>query len=192
MYGADIERILRELEHVKQVALYDIDAGMDTLVESIPAAWGIKMGYNIGPIGAAMVPLTNDIIKMRSLRNSVYAGSKNFNDSIASPWAELETVQTQWTETYQYWVDHGVTGDEWFANDGEKVGMMGQLNAFITTVCDAKYPLMIFHHTIQQGWDHMHGNTPSITWADDLNGRRTIGQGTQSYNGQNKPSKDPY
>lgn len=191
MYGADIERMLRELDHVKDIALYDIISGLETLTELIPGTWGVPMPYDISMISLAMIPVLQDINKMRSMQRSVYSGSGNFNNSIASPWVELNTVERQWMTTLNYYNTHGPEGDS-FANDGEKVGMMGHLNAFITTLCDAKYPLMIFHHTIQQGWDHMHGNTPSITWADDLNGRRTIGQGTQSYNGQNKTSKDPY
>ena len=209
MYGKDIERILSEVEAVKKVTLDCIDdfAGRtayqlihygphDVVIPPwSPPCYPLELEHPVGaimpPIDSAMVPLNIDIGKMATLKGLVYCGAESFNNSIASPWTELEELQKAVKNADIY---HGIYVP--FNYVGEKAGMLAHLNAIYTAVCDCKAPLMIFHHNIQQGWDHnMNGNSPSISWNDDLNGRKTIGLGTQTYGGQvNIPgkSKNPY
>ena len=209
MYGKDIERMLSEVETVKKTTLDCInDFASRTayqlthygphdavLIPWSPPCYPIELEYPVGPImpaiDAAMAPLYIDMGKMDALKGLVYCGSGSFNNSISSPWTELEELKKAVNNADIY---HGIYVP--FNYLGEKTGMLAHLNAIYTAVCDCKAPLMIFHNTIQQGWDHnFNGNSPSISWNDDLNGRKTIGLGTQTYGGQvgiPGKSKNPY
>jgi len=209
MMGKDIERMLSEVDAVKKVTLDCINdfAGRTAyqlthygphdvvLIPWSPPCYPIELEYPVGPImppiDAAMVPLLIDMGKMDTLKGLVYAGAGSLNNSISSPWTELEDLKKAWTNADIY---HGSYVP--FNYLGEKTGMLAHLNAVYTACVDCKAPLMVYYHTIQQGWDHnMNGNSPSISWNDDLNGRKTIGLGSQSYSGAVAvpgKSNDPY
>lgn len=192
MFGKDIERILSGIDNIKNVTTSSIvslanatgyqltskeqHAGTGSGV-CYPKEIEVPDGDPMSPIVSALESIRDDLTKMDELRDNLYIGYKEFNNSLGSPWEELTKLQNVIDNGKSYSGAHSP-----FNYVGEKAGMLSILNMILSITIDAKYALMMYHDYIQRGYDNKYNdNDPSIKFDRTIGGKKTIGNVKQDY-----------
>ena len=195
MMGKDVERILAELEAVKEATIAMIKSLADrtayqlvhygphdvVLIPWNPPCYPLELehpaGDSISTIIKAMDAMKSDFIQMDKMKGNMYTGAGSLLNGIEAPWIELEHLQREVNDANLYHATYAP-----FNYVGEKAGMLSLLNMIHTAVVDAEWVIVIYHDWIQRGYDFLvNGKSPSITWKDSVTGRQTIGNVPQSY-----------
>lgn len=122
----------------------------------------------------------DDFGKLSSLRSGLYTESTSFNNSIGSPWSEINKLK----ESIMVIKSFGFKDLKFI---GEKCALLSLLNMAISYAVDAKWALITYHDYIQRGYDNKYNdNNPSITFkknykTNELDVRATIGNKNQDF-----------
>lgn len=193
MMGPDCERITAAIDAVKNALI----AGLNSL--SNTAAYRITTtgehgesenahsasGFMTNAVGA-MAGLTPDIVKMDNLAAGHFTSVNSWNNSVGSPWSELDALGQAVT---------AAAAADSVTYLGHYVKLMGLMHIAVERAIDAKYAMIQYNDYVQRGYDNVYnGNRPSITTATQL-GEATTGNITHDYS-ENvhipKPSYDPW
>ena len=197
MHGGDIERMLSIIDAIKDAThggVCSVAAGNSyqlktkcngenciacptkTCAGNTTQEIPVPIGNPMDSIWPVVEQLKDDQEKMGILNSNMYTGTTNFNNSVGSPWKEIDKLMSV-AETAKAYAD----GNNPFNWVSQKASMLAHLNALISYAIDAEYALTIYHDYVQRGYDHkFNGDTPSFTWKQTID-ETTIGNMKQDY-----------
>lgn len=196
MFGGDVERIVAGIDATKNAAAAAIVALANATgyqLETYPdhKETEVPDGSPMSGVNGAFGSISGDVGKMNSIKSSLYTGYKSFNNSVGSPWDELDKLQQAINNGNAYEGAHAP-----FNYVGEKAGMLAELNMIMSAAVDAKWALVIYHDYIQRAYDYKYnGKEPSIVFDREIGGKKTLGNVDQEYEDNvhlPKQNNDPF
>lgn len=197
MHGGDIERMLSIIDQIKDVSQSQVCAvagansyqlrtrcnGENCTSCPVKSCKGnttneipVNMSNPMDSVWPVVQQLEEDRSKMNTLNENMYTSSTNFNNSVGSPWKEIEKLMTV-AEAAKGYAD----GNNPFPWVSQKASMLAHLNCIVSYAIDAEYALTIYHDYVQRGYDHkFNGDSPSFTWKQTID-ETTLGNLKQDY-----------
>ena len=192
MMGKDIENIIGYIDNLGNAVrngisnLNDINLNIDITESDGETDWEIKLNT----IKMYYESLSSEVSKIKTIKERM-AGGENFNNSIGSPWHEIEILDKV--------AKLSISVAEENTSDGVFMGDEGEMTLYfhmiINTTTDAKWALTYYHDYLQRGYDTIfNNNTPSVTFTNGLNNEQTDGNIQQTTNNVHIKTKsiDPY
>lgn len=151
-----------------------------------------SMSGPLSKVTSVIEGLSDYLSKLDSLEEGLYTDTKNFNNSIGSPWTEITSLRKAIDNVTDY------KGEDY---TGDRTTVVGLLNIIMIRAVDAKWAIISYHDYIQRGFDNIfNDNNPSITFKknyqiDELDVRETIGQRNQAIDENvhiKKKNRDPF
>lgn len=178
MMGKDVERILSEIDTVKDVSFKMINSLVGiSCYNAMSDPVKVMTSSFTDPVISAMRSMKSDCTNMGSLKSSLYVDSGSFNNSSGSPWAELSNLQKAVDDVQSFADSH----DPFMLLLGEKLSLMGLVQRVYSTAIDARWAICIYHDYVQRGFDYtFNGNVPSIVFVDGK-GQESVGNVNQQY-----------
>lgn len=130
----------------------------------------------LSKVSSILTGLSEDLGKLGVLKKGLYTDTKSFNNSIGSPWTEIERLKSFIEKVASY------SGEDYV---GDRSIVIALLSSVVSSAVDAKWALILYSDYIQRGFDHkFNDNEPSITFdknyqRDELDVRKTIGNRNQ-------------
>lgn len=193
MMGKDVERILSEIDTVKDASFKMINSLVGiSCYNAMSDPIEVTTSSYTDPVISAMRSMKGDCTNMGSLKSNLYVGSGSFNNSSGSPWTELSNLQKAVDDVQSFASSH----NPFMVLLGEKLSLMGLIQRVYSTAVDARWAICIYHDYVQRGYDHeFNGNIPSITFAGSSKGEPSTGNIPHEYEDNvhiPKPSIDPF
>lgn len=114
----------------------------------------VSMSGPLSKVVNILTDLSPDLGKLGSLKEGLYTETTSFNNSIGSPWAEIENLKKAIDKVTGY------SGEDYI---GDRNAVIALLAATVSRAVDAKWALVYYHDYIQRGFDYQHNDhDPSI------------------------------
>lgn len=137
-----------------------------------------SMAGPLNKVISTLEGLADDLGKMDELKEGLYTDTTSFNNSIGSPWREIERLRSFINEVSSW------SGEDYI---GDRAAVIALLTSVQTAAVDAKWAFMLYNDYIQRGFDHrFNDNEPSITFPknfkeNELDPKRSIGNKNQEF-----------
>lgn len=195
MMGKDCERIVKSIDGIKnylQIAISSMAEVVgrkmyvkewhlqgdefDEMVELEEKEMPVGVGEGISNALSIRAGFAEDGGKLSTIETTMYAGAKNFFNSVGSPFAEIHKMEQAVDRIASF-----VAGHDDLKFIGEKIALLCLLNTALSCTIDAKLAMLMYHDYIQRGYDaKFNTKKPSITFKR-VNKKESLGNINQHY-----------
>lgn len=104
----------------------------------------------------AISKLKEDGDRLVELGNRLFVDTNKYNNSFGSPWGEMSNLYRMIDAIQSF-----ISSSSELNYLGDRVAVLGLMNACLSLAIDAKYALLKNHDNIQQGYDKEYNNNES-------------------------------
>ena len=173
MYGKDIENIIKNINDIYNTAVSCMQTvagacGGSVRTQSSHAGEGYGSCYpseisvsmpNISTITSIWGKQTW-YTKLKKIQSEMYTNSNEFNNSIGSPWTEVDNLKKV--------LD--MVSSRNYGSYSRDIAGIGLMLSQVTAACvDAKWAIITYNVYIQRGFDTIFNGSPSVTFKTGLN-----------------------